>query len=111
MGHTFSKDMDSVWKWLNRSHWGKLGGSGFNDAMANNMNDSSQLNQWSSGNPEEMDSSNESAYWWNRMKNALPNPSLKLPHLHQAEDPSNNQSSYDTALGDDRIGKLSFVHY
>ena len=84
MGHTFSKDMDSVWKWLNRSHWGKLGGSGFNDAMANNMNDSSQLNQWSSGNPEEAESSNESAYWWNRMKNALPNPSLKLPHLHQS---------------------------
>ena len=41
----------------------------------------------------------------------LPTPSLKLPHLYSAEDPQNNQSSYDTALGDDRIGKINFVHY
>jgi len=111
MGHALTKDIDSVWHWLDTSHWGSLGGKKFNESLANNMNDSSMLNQYGSTSPEESTSSNEDAYWWNRMHNTLPNPSLKLPHLYSPEDPQNNQSSYDTALGDDRIGKISFVHY
>ena len=112
MGHAFSKDMKSAWNWMKKPHWGSdMDNNNFNQDLANNMNDSSMYQQYSSQNPEEVESSNESTYWWNRLQNALPNPSLKSPHLHQAEDPSNNESSYDTALTDDRIGKISFVHY
>ena len=112
MGNHFVKDMDSAWHWLNECHMGSDFCKPQNlQNLANNMNDSSMLNQYGSTDGEESTSSNEDAYSWNRMQNALPTPSLKLPHLYSAEEPQNNESSYDTALGDDRIGKMSFIHY
>ena len=114
MGHAFSKDMDSVWHWMTEGHcsWGKeLCSPAAQQELANNMYDSSMLNQYGSTNPEEATSSNESAYWWNRLQNALPNQSLKLPHLHQADNPANSESNYDTALIRNRIGKVGFIHY
>jgi len=112
MGNHFVKDMDSAWHWLNECHMGSaLCSTAAQQNLANNMEDSSMLNQYGSTDPEESTSSNESVYWWNRMNNALPNPSVKLPHLHQADDPGNSESNYDTALMRNRIGKVSFIHY
>mgnify|MGYP003144634274 CR=1 FL=1 len=112
MGNHFVKDMDSVWHWLNECHMSAtLCKPQALQDMADNMRDSSVINQYGSQSPEESTSTNEDVYWWNRLQGQLPNPSVKLPHIHQADDPGNNESTYDTALLRNRIGKVSFIHY